>query len=138
MKTITLLVFVFLCFCVNASGQSKSWTYKGQRICQVGNVGYYLNGDEECIDTPQKCAARHGLWGGYKSGLGRSPGCTLPTHDGGKSCKESSECEAACVAQSSISLGPAQPCACSSWSRERKGGPVGYCSSEGIQWIHAD
>jgi len=45
----------------------------------------------------ESCIAQGGIWGPI--GLSPEPGCMLPTTDAGKVCRDSSECQAACVAE---------------------------------------
>ena len=42
------------------------------------------------------CEEKNGIWG-RQDGRGRVKGCNLPTSDAGKTCKDSRECESACV-----------------------------------------
>ena len=59
------------------------------------------NPSKECIDASIKeCEEAHGQWGGIELGMGQIPGCNLPTKDGGKPCKDSSECEGGCIGES--------------------------------------
>jgi len=45
----------------------------------------------------ESCIAQGGIWGPI--GLSPEPSCMLPTTDAGKVCSDSSECQAACVAE---------------------------------------
>ncbi len=47
--------------------------------------------------TQLQCEERGGRWGGCARGRGRNPGCNTPTKDAGRTCKDSGECEGACV-----------------------------------------
>ena len=52
--------------------------------------------------TAESCAAAGGTW--RKVGMLRQELCDMPTHDAGKSCKSSSECESVCVAPDGADL----------------------------------
>ena len=45
----------------------------------------------------QECLKGGGRWMGSVSGRGRLTGCVMPTSDGGKKCKDSSDCEGVCL-----------------------------------------
>lgn len=48
--------------------------------------------------TPAQCATLGGTW--RRVGMLRTEVCDVPTGDGGKACRDSSECESVCVAPS--------------------------------------
>jgi hypothetical protein len=61
----------------------------------LGAVGCALAGE---VPTDQaSCERRGGKWG--PAGLLPTPICNLPTHDGGKPCRDRKDCESACLAE---------------------------------------
>jgi len=98
------------------------------KICWVGSAGTYIREHDKCIDTPAKCNHKGGVWGGYESGRGRSPGCNLPTNDAGIKCSDSSQCESACIAHDESN----QNCSCYGWTKLGKGSQPDECSFKGI------
>lgn len=52
----------------------------------------------ESTKDEAECKSKGGIWGDVK-GRGRIFGCNLPTQDAGKVCRDSKECESACVHQ---------------------------------------
>lgn len=114
----------------------------------AASVADYERRQRECFDAPgeacfarleQRCQALGGRWGGRAYGRGRSPGCSLPTRDAGKSCTQPAQCQSACLVDTAAARpGAAAPCRCARWTRVDKGGPIGWCSARGVEWITVD
>jgi len=81
------------------------------------------------------CVQAGGKWEGHIIGRGRLWGCNLPTKDGGKVCKTSSDCESACVPMDSSS--PSSACACSGRKMQPKGA-LSLCTANGIETLMVD
>jgi hypothetical protein len=54
------------------------------------------NKPQPVANSPEACAVLSGRWA--QLGMADVKQCEVPTHDGGKSCKDSSDCESYCVA----------------------------------------
>lgn len=138
------MIAALMLFGMPASGSPAPQTRPRphQKECRVGNWGYYIDQDQDCINTEAECLARHGTWGGTEMGRGRNPGCALPTKDAGKACTDPSQCEGSCLAdhppQVAGTPGQSVRCSCSATSSASKGVLVGFCAKGGIHWIHID
>jgi hypothetical protein len=130
MKISALLMLVFVCDVANAwqAAVEQPNENNKNKVCIVGSSGTYIRENDECIDTQAKCEAKNGQWGGYVSGRGRSPGCSLPTKDAGKKCSDSSQCESLCVAHDMSN----QKCSCYDRTVIPKGQWPDQCSFKGV------
>ena len=83
------------------------WTCSGDKWAAVGDPQYptpsKLCGSQLVIPRGQiACEQAGGSWGPVRSF--RRSGCKMPTHDGGRICADTGECEGLCLA----ALTPAQ------------------------------
>ena len=83
------------------------WTCADGKWTAIGDPGYAtpskLCGSKlEIPRTKPDCEAAGGRWG--PAGLFPKPICKIPTHDGGRICADTGECEGLCLA----ALTPAQ------------------------------
>ena len=53
----------------------------------------------------QRCVESGGKWAGTEEGRGRLTGCVTATHDAGKPCHDTRECESVCLSDASSSAG---------------------------------
>jgi len=108
----------------------------------MGTWGYYIPVGQECINTEAKCRAHNGWWGGTEMGRGRTPGCSLPTKDAGKTCTDADQCEGGCLADTSGPIpapaGQQVRCRCSASTATPKGETIGICTKRGIDWLIID
>lgn len=76
------------------------WTCSGDRWIAVGAPGYAkpLKRCGSTLPVPRNrpdCESAGGRWG--PAGLFPKPICRVPTHDGGRLCGDSGECESLCL-----------------------------------------
>jgi len=55
------------------------------------------------VSSPERCRALGGDWGLH--GFVAIPQCVVPTNDGGKICRDSSECQSICIAPKNVAAG---------------------------------
>jgi hypothetical protein len=77
------------------------WTCSGDKWVAVGNPQYPMpitacGSRLEIPQTQAACEQAGGRWG--PAGRSWRPMCKMPTHDGGRLCGDSTECEGMCLA----------------------------------------
>jgi len=121
--------------------------------CRADEAADYRRQEAACFAHParacfvrleRRCKALRGDWGGRLSGLGRTPGCNLPTRDGGKACRVREQCESACLSDAPAFAPPgarsatSTQCHCYPMQSLPKGRPLRLCTARGIEMVHID
>ena len=95
------------------------WTCSGDKWIAVGDPGHAMptklcGSKLEIPRTQLACEASGGRWG--PAGLFPKPICRVPTHDAGRICADTGECEGLCLA----ALTPAQRDLVKKWTHGRE------------------
>ena len=103
MRILLPCVIALLCGC--AAGPVATQARAGEPAAKSAAVASHPSTRKKTPAAPktaQACAAAGGTW--RKVGMLRQELCDMPTHDAGKSCSSSSECESICVAPKDADL----------------------------------
>jgi hypothetical protein len=101
---LSLIILWALLFCAGSGPLAQAagyWTCAGDKWVAVGNPQYPMpitacGSRLEIPQTQAACEQAGGRWG--PAGRSWRPMCKMPTHDGGRLCGDSTECEGMCLA----------------------------------------